>query len=601
MDMKKNIKNRLHTIPFIVCLMTMSVVGLTSCEDFFEQDSSYVVFEEDNYLNNAADTIYSVVGVLNKLQAVADRTILLGEVRGDLVDVTDATHADLRKVAAFDIDEDNKYNSPRDYYAIINNCNYFIANVDTSVINNRNEKIFLREYVAIKGFRAWAYLQLALNYGSVPFIDKPILSKEESEKGYPLKGIKEICNYFIDDLMPLADEKLPSYGNIRGLDSRLFYFPIYLLLGELNLWAENYEQAALNYYKYINTRNGMNSAYPIGRARIEWYDSEWESLLSSDIGFNSESYSAQSELITMIPGDSIPSEGYYSELRNLFNSTTDNEYKVSLVPSAALQKLSAAQRYCYIEISPQGEKDTIYAPENIIRESSSSKVSLNGDLRLWNVWELDDEFTNKNGERVDYQTILKYSSRNVHIYRKTMLYLRMAEALNRAGYPVFAYKILSSGVNNKVIQEEVMSCYRTPADSAFLRQFDFPDNRYGLVVPTQSGTSTAENINTMGIHSRGSGWSSANKYYQVDTTLTVEEQILQVEDMIVDEGALEFAFEGIRFYDLMRVALRRNDADYLAERVALRSGVEDAALRIRLQDYTNWYLYWNWTGLEIAE
>jgi hypothetical protein len=134
-----------------------------------------------------------------------------------------------------------------------------------------------------------------------------------------------------------------------------------------------------------------------------------------------------------------------------------------------------------------------------------------------------------------------------------------------------------------------------------LRQFDFPDNRYGLVVPTQSGTSTAENINTMGIHSRGSGWSSANKYYQVDTTLTVEEQILQVEDMIVDEGALEFAFEGIRFYDLMRVALRRNDADYLAERVALRSGVEDAALRIRLQDYTNWYLYWNWTGLEIAE
>jgi hypothetical protein len=51
----------------------------------------------------------------------------------------------------------------------------------------------------------------------------------------------------------------------------------------------------------------------------------------------------------------------------------------------------------------------------------------------------------------------------------------------------------------------------------------------------------------------------------------------------------------------MRVALRRNDADYLAERVALRSGVEDAALRIRLQDYTNWYLYWNWTGLEIAE
>ena len=595
--MKKNIKTRLRTIPFIACLLAMPLVGLTSCEDFFEQDSSYVVFEEDNLLNNAADTIYSVVGVLNKLQAVADRTILLGEVRGDLVDVTDATHADLRKVAAFDIDEDNKYNSPRDYYAVINNCNYFIANVDTSIINNRNEKIFLREYVAIKGFRAWTYLQLALNYGSVPFIDKPVLSKEESEKGFPRKDVKDICNYFINDLMPLVDEKLPSYGKIRGMDSRLFYFPIYLLLGELNLWAGNYEQAALNYYKYISTRNGMNSAYPIGTARVEWYDSDWESISYSSFGYDEESYSAQGELITMIPGDSIPSEGYYSELRNLFNSTVDNEYRVSLVPSLALQNLSAAQRNCYIDINTKGEKDTLYVPENITW-SSSYTVQPRGDMRLFYTWDLDDDFTNKNGDRIDYQTISKHASRNIHIYRRTMLYLRMAEALNRAGYPMFAYKILSSGVNNTVIRDEVMPFYQTAADSAFLRQFDFPDIRYGIRVPVQKDATTAENINTMGIHSRGSGWSDANQYYQVDTTLTVDEQILQVEDMIVDEGALEFAFEGIRFYDLMRVALRRSDTDYLASRIALRSGTENAALRTRLQDYTTWYLPWDWDGEE---
>ena len=140
----------------------VSALGLTSCEDLFEQDSEYVIFDGDNALDNAADTIYSVIGVLNKMQAIADRTHLLGEVRGDLVDVTDATHAELRNVALFDIAEDNKYNNPRDYYAIINNCNYFIANVDTTIINNRNEKIFLREYAAIKGFRAWTYLQLAI-------------------------------------------------------------------------------------------------------------------------------------------------------------------------------------------------------------------------------------------------------------------------------------------------------------------------------------------------------------------------------------------------------------------------------------------------------
>ena len=588
--MKKDIKNRLRTIPFIVCLLTMSAVGLTSCEDFFNQESEYVIYEGDNALDNAADTIYSVIGVLNKLQAIADRTILLGEVRGDLVDVTDFTHADLRKVASFDIDADNKYNNPRDYYAIINNCNYFIANADTALRNNRNEAIFLREYVAIKGFRAWTYLQLALNYGSVPFVDKPILTKEESEKDYPRYDIKQICNYFINDLMPLADEKLPAYGTIRGLDSRLFYFPIYVLLGELNLWAENYDQAALNYYKYISTRNGMNSAYPIGIDRIQWSDSEWESItISGEAGSVDESYAAQAELITLIPGDSIPSEGYYSELRDLFNSSADNEYNFSLTPSVALQNLSSAQPYCHVEINAQGLRDTLYTPKNATWESSN--VDMSGDLRLYYAWELDDEYKNKNGDRIDYQDILKYSTRNVHIYRRTMLYLRMAEALNRAGYPVLAYKFLASGVNNKVIEDEVMSCYQTAADTAFLRQFDFPTDRYGILAP---GATASETANTIGIHSRGSGWGSASVYYQMpDTSLAISDQIAAVEDMIVNEGALEFAFEGTRFYDLMRVALRRGDTNYLADRVAMRTGVKDEALRVKLQDKNNWYLNWN--------
>ena len=592
--MKKNIMKSLRTIPFIVCLLTVSVVGLTSCEDFFEQDSEYVIFEGDNALDNAADTIYSVIGVLNKLQAIADRTILLGEVRGDLVDVTDFTHADLRDVATFNIDENNKYNNPRDYYAIINNCNYFIANVDTALINNRNEKIFLKEYVAVKGFRAWTYLQLVLNYGSVPFVDKPILTKEESEKEYPRYDIKQICNYFIDDLMPLADEKLPSYGTIRGLDSRLFYFPIYLLLGELNLWAENYEQAALNYYKYISTRNGTNSVYAIGSASAQWKDDKWEQVTGGNFGYNEESYSENAELIMMIPGDSIPSEGYYSELRNLFNSTADNEYKVGLVPSAALKSISAAQRYCHVNINSQGKRDTLYAPENLILTSRGENKDRSGDLRLSSVWTLDNKFTNQNGDKVDHQTISKFESRNVHIYRRTMLYLRMAEALNRAGYPVFAYKILASGVNNSVIETEILPFCDNAADSAFVRQFNFANTDYELITPSASSSesSTSSTKNTMGIHSRGSGWSAYNKYYQMPTG-TLEEQQDAVEDMIVAEGALEFAFEGTRFYDLMRVSLRRGDNDYLASRVAQRSGVENVTLRSYLQDNSNWYLGWN--------
>lgn len=601
MNTKLNIMNRLCTMPLIVCLLMVSALGLTSCEDLFEQDSEYVIFDGDHALDNAADTIYSVIGVLNKLQAIADRTVLLGEVRGDLVDVTDATNADLRNLALFNVDEMNKYNSPRDYYAIINNCNYFIANVDTAIINNRNEKIFLREYAAIKGFRAWTYLQLALNYGSVPFVIEPILTKEDSEKDYPRYGIQEICNYFVQDLMPLIDVKLPSYGTIRSVDSRFLYFPVYLLLGELNLWAGNYKDAALNYYNYISKRNGMNSTYAIGTASVEWGDKEWDMVTSRGNLYADERYSAESELITMIPGDSIPSEGYYSELRNLFNSSVDNDYKVSLVPSRSMQDLSHAQRYCHVEVSTGGEKDTLYAPEKI--DWVSDIMDMGGDLRLTNTWDIRDNFVNKNDERVDYQTISKFQSRNIYIYRRVMVYLRMAEALNRAGYPVFAYKILSSGVNNQVLESDIIPNYS--ADSTFLRQFDFPNIRYKLKTPDAVSSNAEYNI--MGIHSRGSGWSDANEYYQmpVDTLLAQNDSLAHiawqqdlVEDMLVDEFALELAFEGTRFYDLMRVALRRGQPAYLADRVYARRGEENIStmkseIKTDLYNSDNWYLDWN--------
>ena len=588
-----------------VCLtagVLASAFALTSCEDFFDQESEYVIYEEGNALNNPADTIYSVIGIANKLQVIADRTILLGEVRGDLVDVTDATNSDLRDVAMFKINSENKYNNPRDYYAIINNCNYFIAKADTALKNNRNEAIFLREYAAVKGFRAWTYLQLVLNYGEVPFVTTPILTKEEADAEYPVKGIKEICNWLISDLQGLEDIETPKYGIIRSNDSRLFYFPIRLLQGELNLWAENYKAAALAYYNFISKRNGMNSVYATSLNRINWAEeADWNSYITNgSFGGTSESYGGQNELITMIPGDSIPAEGVYSELRGLYNTySTQGRERVyngpyQLTPSAGMIELSRGQQNCVLSAANMLQKrDTLYVPFNIQEE-------MRGDLRMYQ-WFTND-YTTYNGQQIDYQNITKFQTRNVHIYRRTMVYLRMAEALNRAGYPQFAYKILSSGVNNKVIEEEIMPYY-SQEDSLYLSQFDFPTTRYILLTEHRFGNLRSENpsdanANTMGLHSRGSGWTPANKYYQVDTTLTVDEQILQVEDMIVDEGALEFALEGIRYYDLMRVAMRRTDNPaYLRDKIYGRKGKDNvgtmqAEITTDLLDQRNWFMKW---------
>lgn len=569
---------------FIVpCLILTATASMTvSCEDMLTQDSDNVIYADNEHLIDATDTIYSVTGIINKLQNIADRTVLLGELRGDLVDVTSATSSDLRDIALFNVRDSNIYNSPKDYYSVINNCNYFLAKADTSLTNNRNEKIFKKEYAAVKAYRAWTYLQLVINYGKVPFVTEPILSKADAEKTYPKKDIKEICDYFIQDIAPYADVDLPTYGTIRSSDSHLFYMPIYVVLGDLNLWAGNYKNAAWNYYKYIDFRNlitGMNSA--------NWDQNEFSYKYPNNrysSQFNNETYRSNSDIVTMIPMDSVEAEGNYSKLRELFNAQESNNYTVSIVPSTALINLSASQKYC--NYSTKGVVS--YAPTDLEDYKS-------GDLRLYASYYSYTEKINKKSTQL--QQIRKFATRNVHIYRKTGIYLRMAEALNRAGYPRFAYEILSMGLNNATIKKDVMPYY--PSDSLWIKSFNFPNTEYI--------TNTAENNqNTQGVHSRGSGYSQYNGYYKFPTDSTIKDslaqqayQIEKVEDMIVDENALETSFEGYRFYDLMRVALRRNDPTYLSKRVYNRKGVDNivtmkGSIIKDLNDPKNWYL--NWKG-----
>ncbi len=603
---KKKIMKKISI--FISAVIVAS--GFCGCSDFFDQESDHVIYSENHDLNNASDTIYSMTGILHKLQALADRTILLGEVRGDLVDITNTASSDLRDLSLFSVGDNNMYNAPRDYYAVINNCNFFIAHADTAKKNNRNEYIFMKEYAAIKAIRAWTYLQLVTNYGKVPFVVDPILTKEQSELDYPRYDIQAICEYFINDLLPLAEKygrQYPGYGTIRSTDSRFFYFPINIVLGDLYLWAgsasgnvEYYKQSALRYYKYISERNGDNSTYPTGSARCYWPSNSTTWTSASTAAWTrlmlSEDYRDE-ELITMIPCDSIRAEGNYSELINIFNSRYDNDYKVSLNPSVRVEEISTAQDYC--NVSGSGSTVT-YAPKGL-------EDHMSGDLRLSAVWYQGYTINRNTRERVEYQSIEKYSSRNVHIYRRQMVYLRMAEALNMAGYPRMAFQILSQGLNNVVLRDEVYPYY-SQSDSLFISQFDFPESRY-IVMNAEDAASEQgrSNYNTIGLHTHGSGFTPLNEFYQlpVDTTKTEAEMtpIFQsyVDKLIIDESALEFAFEGTRYYDLMRYALRQpNPGQTFANLIYARRGEENrdimkSEIKLDLTNQDNWFL--KWTGM----
>jgi hypothetical protein len=74
--------------------------------------------------------------------------------------------------------------------------------------------------------------------------------------------------------------------------------------------------------------------------------------------------------------------------------------------------------------------------------------------------------------------------------------------------------------------------------------------------------------------------------------------MLGLEDAIVQESALTLAYEGQRWSDLLRIAIRRNDPSFLANKVAdrlNRDGFGSAAAAAQAKLLAgNYYLPFNW-------
>ena len=79
---------------------------------------------------------------------------------------------------------------------------------------------------------------------------------------------------------------------------------------------------------------------------------------------------------------------------------------------------------------------------------------------------------------------------------------------------------------------------------------------------------------------------------EIPEEITGEAKTLMIEDMIMDERALELAFEGKRWSDLVRVADRRGDPSYLADKVAAKfeGSPEYNTIHSILMNPDSWYI-----------
>ena len=163
----------------------------------------------------------------------------------------------------------------------------------------------------------------------------------------------------------------------------------------------------------------------------------------------------------------------------------------------------------------------------------------------------------------DYTYITKYEiDRNdpfgsdIIISRAADLHLLLAEAYNRLGDETsqeYALMLLNQGVNNV-----------NPKPAEFARW-----------------------SRNLGV--RGRVYLNEK---EVPEELAGEDRIRYIEDLIIEERALELAFEGKRWADLVRIAERRNEPEYLADKVAAKfeGTPQYNEIRSRLMNPDNWYL-----------
>ena len=461
----------------VLSLLLLGFLGFfTSCSDMLETDSSMIEFAEQNKLNASRDTVSSLMGVVRGIQTIADRTFILGDIRSDQVVITASATTAIKQIANFEVDAENPYNKVSDYYAIINNCNYYIANADTALVK-LGKKVFEKEYAAIKTYRAWTYLQLVKNYGQVPLVLDPVLTEAEAtaEMNKTYSDINTICNYFIEDIKPYVDTESPAV--IRAY----MQIPVRVLLGELCLWAGRYNEAAQYLHEYLTMKNDPVPTGLSGKILTK-YEIINGTLFANR---NRNAYSFDlTEMLCYMPMATSDYEGVKSELSTVYESVLANNYYAQIEPSQALKKLSADQNYVFCIEASQTERDTIY-----VEKGGWSKEFVDGDLRLYCTLSRStanvDEASPFSRERIaNFKASYSYSL--MWFYRVQQVYLMYAEALNRLGCPEAALCVLKYGLRNQNIERYVSEKEREKAGTLL----DFDDEVF-------------TKDNTLGVHARG--------------------------------------------------------------------------------------------------
>ncbi|MDD6732647.1 MAG: RagB/SusD family nutrient uptake outer membrane protein [Bacteroidales bacterium] len=462
-------------------------VSTTSCEDMLTPDMDRY---SENFSGN--DTVYFYLGILRNVQDMVEQNELLGDLRSDLVTTTSYSSDSIADIINYQKlqDGENGLLNRAAYYKVINQCNFYLAKVDTNAVKN-NIYYMRKEYAQVVAIRAWTYLQLVQTYGRVPFITKPVDNANTGWENNPETWATP------DNLVDLLKDELekaktfehtlgaPNYGSFNTgnitIDSKYMRFYNDLVLGDLYLLRgkdrADFVAAAKNYYYFLKEKAKSGISVLDTPARFnefsmggkDYYSPSISSWISA--GLQATSLSSY-ENITIIPSAANSSFGkvlsreaqiYGFDIHstnsttggddNATDATTSGNISVKpnlrsrqIAPSEAYLNLCAAQYYTNSVFTSASE-----LPTEVEYYEGVGDARMHATAPIFQTTDGKERYIVKNtpvtSVSMDGQANAASFKYYKSLYRLSQVYLRYAEAINRAGYPRTAFAILRDGIN----------------------------------------------------------------------------------------------------------------------------------------------------------
>lgn len=232
----------IKNIKYKVLVLLIVLVSSSSCNKWLELKPRDGLVRED-FWQTKEQLESAVIGVYSSLlnQALVGNMFVLGELRADMVMVTEFTNLDMINFSNAEIVPSSSLARWADIYRTINYCNTVIEFGPTVIANDATlTQTQLNSYLAeAYGIRALMYFYLLRIWGEVPL--QLSASSSDTKIEQLAKSTKEqVYSQIIADLDFAAANAVTTYGNVNSNKGRVTAYTVNAIQADVYLWGEEY-------------------------------------------------------------------------------------------------------------------------------------------------------------------------------------------------------------------------------------------------------------------------------------------------------------------------------------------------------------------------